>query len=135
MLELEVLIFLLQIPFIIFLWRLFNSAGENGLYALIPIYNILILLKVVRLKWFFVLIYLLPIFFLFLDQELMFMSYLISSFFTFFLIYRAFICVGKKPYHFMEFLLEVTILSPIIFLVLSTDNLNYDPLKLTEKSI
>jgi hypothetical protein len=132
---LGLLIFLLQIPFIIFLWRLFNSAGEKGWYSLIPIYNLIILLKIVRLKWIFVFIYFLPTIFVFVNQELSFVSSLASVFFTMILVYRALVCIGKKPHHFMEFLLEVTILSPIIFLVLSTDNLNYDPLRLKQKSL
>ena len=132
---LVLLIFLLQIPFIIFLWRLFNSAKEKGWHSLIPIYNLIILLKIVRLKWIFIFLYFLPIIFVFVNQELSFVSALASVFFTMILVYRALVCIGKKPYHFMEFLLEVTILSPIIFLVLSTDNLNYDPLRLKQKSL
>ena len=132
---LGLLIFLLQIPYRIFLWRLFNSAGEKGWYSLIPIYNIIIFLKIVQLKWIFVFLYFLPIIFVFVNQELSFVSTLAFVFFTIFLVYRALVCIGKKPYHFMEFLLEFTILSPIIFLVLSTDNLHYDPLRLKQKSI
>jgi hypothetical protein len=131
---LEALSLLLQIPFIIFLWRLFVSAGEKGWYSLIPIYNIIILLKIVRLKWFFAFFYLLPLIFEFANQDLIFVAYLISGFFTIYLVYRALVCIGKKPYHFMEFLMEMGILSPIIFLVLSTDNLNYDPSRLGKSS-
>ena len=128
---LALFIFLLQIPFMIFKWRLFNSAGEKGWYSLIPIYNIVILLKIVRLKWIFVFLYLLPI----IAVSVLPPIFLVTVFFTMFLVYRALVCIGKKPYHFMEFLFEVTILSPIFFLVLSIDSLNYDPLRLKHKSL
>ena len=129
---LEALSLLLQIPFIIFLWRLFVSAGEKGWYSLIPMYNIIIFLKIVRLKWFFSILYLLPLIFGFFNQDLSFAAGLILGFFTIYLVYRALVCLGKKPYHFMELLIEVTILNPIIFSVLLTESLNYDSSRLNK---
>ena len=131
---LAVLSLLLPIPFIIFLWRLFVSAGEKGWHSLIPIYNIIIFLKIVRLKWFFALLYLLPLIFGFFNQDLFFASCLILSSFFLFKIYRALVCIGKKPYHFMEFFIEVGILNPIIFSVLLTESLNYDSSRLSKSS-
>ena len=125
------------IPFFIFLWKLFDSAGEVGWGSLIPIYNIIILLKIVRLKWFFVLLYFLPIIFILpvpvlnsvFVTVLIPVVYLCSIFFSLYVVYRAFVCIGKKPYDLMGFLFEVGIISPIVFLVLSND-LHYDPSEL-----
>ena len=136
---------LLVIPGFLFLWRLFDSAGEKGWCSLIPIYNVIILLKIVRLKWFFVFLYFLSTIFMFVQDiadyyewhlsgdvsillsnpMLIFVVYLSSIFFSFYVFYRVFVSIGKKPYDLMGFLFEVTILSPIVFLVYS-DDLNYD---------
>jgi len=120
------LLLALHIPAFVFLFKLFESANENGWYSLIPIYNLIILLKIVQIKAFFIIIYLLPLLSYFINQELFFITNLLSGLFTLYLIYRSLISIGKKPYHFMNFLIEFTILSPIIYLVLSSDNLRYD---------
>ena len=112
------------IPPYVFFWNLFNSANEKGWYSLIPIYNIIILLKIVNIRWFFILIYLPQVIFmsdLISNPILSLLSILISIIFSFYLYYRALIFIGKKPYDLMGFLFDMTILSPIFFLVHSNE--------------
>jgi hypothetical protein len=42
-------------------WQIFTKAGEEGWKAIIPIYNIIILLKIVGREWWWVLLMLIPI--------------------------------------------------------------------------
>jgi hypothetical protein len=39
------------------LWKLFTKAGEPGWAALVPIYNIIVLLKISSMPWWWVLLY------------------------------------------------------------------------------
>jgi hypothetical protein len=43
------------------LWRVFTKAGEEGWKAIIPIYNWIILLKIVGREWWWILLWLIPI--------------------------------------------------------------------------
>ena len=45
-------------------WKMFEKAGEDGWKAIIPIYNILILLKIVGREWWWILLALIPFVFL-----------------------------------------------------------------------
>jgi hypothetical protein len=51
----------LYVLFVAGLWKTFEKAGEAGWKAIIPIYNILILLKMVGREWWWILLMLIPI--------------------------------------------------------------------------
>jgi len=42
-------------------WMMFEKAGEAGWKAIIPIYNIIVLLKIVGREWWWVILFLIPI--------------------------------------------------------------------------
>ena len=42
-------------------WKMFEKAGEAGWKAIIPIYNLLILLKIVGREWWWIILMLIPI--------------------------------------------------------------------------
>jgi hypothetical protein len=42
-------------------WMIFTKAGEAGWKAIIPIYNVLVLLKIVGREWWWILLMLIPI--------------------------------------------------------------------------
>ncbi len=42
-------------------WQIFTKAGEEGWKAIIPIYNIIILLKIVGREWWWILLMLIPL--------------------------------------------------------------------------
>ena len=44
---------------IIVIWKMFKKAGKKGWYALIPIYNIIVLLEIAGFKWYYIFGYLL----------------------------------------------------------------------------
>jgi len=41
-------------------WKIFEKAGQPGWAAIVPIYNILIILKVLKMDWWHILIMLIP---------------------------------------------------------------------------
>ncbi len=41
-------------------WMMFEKAGEDGWKAIIPIYNLIVLLKIVGREWWWVLLFLIP---------------------------------------------------------------------------
>jgi hypothetical protein len=43
------------------LWRVFTKAGQPGWAALIPIYNFIVLLKIIGRPWWWILLFLVPI--------------------------------------------------------------------------
>lgn len=43
------------------MWRIFTKAGEEGWKAIIPIYNIVVLLKIVGRPWWWLLLMLIPL--------------------------------------------------------------------------
>jgi len=46
---------------VIALWKIFTKAGEEGWKSLIPIYNYIVLLKIVGRPWWWLLLFLIPI--------------------------------------------------------------------------
>ncbi len=60
------MIFLLAIGFSIFLlicrWRIFKKAGKEGWESLIPIYNIIVLLEIVKKPTWWIFLFLIPIY-------------------------------------------------------------------------
>lgn len=55
------IIALLIIPQLIGLWKLFDKVGEKGWKALIPVYNILIVLKMVNRPWWWIFYLMIPL--------------------------------------------------------------------------
>ncbi|MBS0188589.1 MAG: signal peptidase I [Planctomycetes bacterium] len=47
--------------FIVTFWKLFGKAGQPGWYALIPIFNVYILLKIVGRPWWWLILFMIPI--------------------------------------------------------------------------
>ncbi len=39
---------------IVVLWKLFVKAGKTGWYSIVPVYNIVVLLEIVGLKWYYI---------------------------------------------------------------------------------
>lgn len=58
------LVFLGIVPFFLLtfigMWGVFSKAGEEGWKAFIPIYNLVVLLKIVDKPWWWVLLYFIP---------------------------------------------------------------------------
>ncbi len=46
---------------IVALWKIFTKAGEEGWKSIIPIYNTIILLKIVGRPWWWILLFLIPL--------------------------------------------------------------------------
>lgn len=46
---------------VIGLWKVFSKAGKPGWAAIVPIYNLLVLLSVINKPWWWLLLYLVPI--------------------------------------------------------------------------
>lgn len=46
---------------IISMWKIFNKAGKPGVAAIVPIWNIIVLLEVAGLEWWYMLLMLIPI--------------------------------------------------------------------------
>jgi hypothetical protein len=53
--------FLLFVLVIVAYWKIFTKAGEEGWKAIIPIYNIIVLLKIVGRPWWWILLMLIPL--------------------------------------------------------------------------
>ena len=49
------------VAFVAGLWMVFTKAGEDGWKAIIPIWNVLILLKIVGREWWWIILMLIPI--------------------------------------------------------------------------
>lgn len=58
----NILQILVTIVIIISLWKIFQKAGEKGWYAIVPIYNLYILTKIIGKKWWWVILYIIPYF-------------------------------------------------------------------------
>ena len=61
---LGILLFIYLALFVVFIasfWIIFTKAGEAGWKSLIPIYNLIILLKIVGREWWWILLMLIPI--------------------------------------------------------------------------
>ena len=62
---LNLLIFILQLGIAIFLiasaWTVFTKAGKPGWASIIPIYNIIVLLEIVKKPWWWILLLLIPL--------------------------------------------------------------------------
>jgi hypothetical protein len=46
---------------IVSLWKVFEKAGEPGWAAIIPIYNVIVLLKIIGKPWWWILLLLIPV--------------------------------------------------------------------------
>lgn len=58
------IVLLIQLALIVFFivtfWKIFAKAGQPGWYAIIPIFNIFILLKIVGRPWWWLILFLIP---------------------------------------------------------------------------
>jgi hypothetical protein len=54
------LIIVLFVLYVAAWWQIFTKAGEEGWKAIIPIYNIIVLLKIVGREWWWILLMLIP---------------------------------------------------------------------------
>jgi hypothetical protein len=54
-------LFALMILIWVAFWKIFTKAGEAGWKALIPIYNVIVLLRIVGRPWWWLLLYFVPI--------------------------------------------------------------------------
>lgn len=43
------------------MWRIYRKAGQHGWAAIIPIYNIIVLLRIVGRPWWWVILFLIPL--------------------------------------------------------------------------
>ena len=53
-----IFVFAIAVFAIVVQWKLFTKAGKEGWYALIPIYNLVVLQEIAGFKWYYVFIYL-----------------------------------------------------------------------------
>ncbi len=60
-----IVVLILYLAFIVFLiasmWKIFSKAGEPGWASIVPIYNIIIMLKIAGKPWWWVFLLILPI--------------------------------------------------------------------------
>ncbi len=57
----EVIILGVYVLFVAGLWQVFTKAGEDGWKAIIPIWNTLVILKIVGREWWWILLMLIPL--------------------------------------------------------------------------
>ncbi|WP_053406447.1 DUF5684 domain-containing protein [Persicobacter sp. CCB-QB2] len=88
---------------IVALWKIFEKAGQEGWKAIIPIYNIIILLEIIGKPWWWLLLLFLPIINIFIYVM---MCHLTSQ------------SYGKG----IGFTLGLIFLSPIFYLILGLDS-------------
>jgi hypothetical protein len=51
---------ILVVVYVAAYWRIFEKAGQPGWAAIIPIYNIIVLLRVIERPWWWILLFLIP---------------------------------------------------------------------------
>lgn len=62
-LGLGIILFALAIVIVMIIaqWKIFEKAGKPGWASLIPIYNVIVLLEIIRKPWWWILMFLIPI--------------------------------------------------------------------------
>ena len=101
---------LLVVLMIVSYWRIFTKANQPGWAILIPIYNLIVLLNIVKKPWWWLFLLLIP---------------LINIIFAIIITYRLALSFGKG----VGFAIGLIFL-PIIFLpILAFDNSTYTPLQ------
>ncbi len=106
---------------VIAMWQIFEKAGESGWKSLIPIYNLYILLKIVRFNWLLLLgllIFIIP-----------FVGWVIGTIYVFILqciiSYRLARSFGKE----LGYTLGLIFLTPIFYLILGFSKAKFKALK------
>ena len=106
---------------VIAMWQIFTKAGEAGWKSLIPIYNLYILLKLIRFNWWLLLgllIFIIPI-----------LGWIIGGIYVFVLqciiCYRLARSFGKD----IGYTIGLIILTPIFYLILGFGSSKYKALK------
>lgn len=106
---------------VVAMWKIFEKAGEAGWKSLIPIYNLYILLKIIRFNWLLLLgllIFIIPI-----------VGWVVGAIYMFVL--QAIICYrlarsfGKE----LGYTIGLLLLAPIFYLMLGFGDAKYKALK------
>lgn len=102
-------IFSVAVVFIIAMWKIYAKAGQPGWAAIVPIYNYIILLEIVRKPWWWLLMMMIP---------------LVNIYFGVAVLDRLSKSFGKTS----GFTVGLILLSPIFFMILAFDGSPYTPL-------
>lgn len=94
---------------IIVMWKMFEKAGKEGWKSIVPIYNIITLLEIVGLKWYYILLYCLT----FIPK----VGGLLSLFFTFVVMVKLAKSYGKD----IGFGVGLTLVSIVFMAILAFD--------------
>ena len=113
-----IIFYILQV---VAMWKIFEKAGEAGWKSLIPIYNLYILLKLIRFNWWLLLgllIFIIPV-----------LGWLIGTIYVFVLqviiCYRLSRSFGKE----LGYTIGLILLTPIFYLILGFGSAKYKDLK------
>ncbi len=113
-----IIFYILQV---VAMWKIFEKAGEAGWKSLIPIYNLYILLKLVRFNWWLLLgllIFIIPIIGWVIGAIYMFVLQVIIC-------YRLSRSFGKE----LGYTIGLLLLAPIFYLILGFGSAKYKALK------
>lgn len=113
-----IIFYILQV---VAMWKIFEKAGEAGWKSLIPIYNLYILLKLIRFNWWLLLgllIFIIPIIGWVIGAIYMFVLQVIIC-------YRLSRSFGKE----LGYTIGLLLLAPIFYLILGFGSAKYKALK------
>lgn len=113
-----IIFYILQV---VAMWKIFEKAGEAGWKSLIPIYNLYILLKIIRFNWLLLLgllIFIIPIIGWVIGAIYMFVLQVIIC-------YRLSRSFGKE----LGYTIGLLLLTPIFYLILGFGSAKYKALK------
>lgn len=113
-----IIFYILQV---VAMWKIFEKAGEAGWKSLIPIYNLYILLKLIRFNWWLLLgllIFIIPIIGWVIGAIYMFVLQVIIC-------YRLSRSFGKE----LGYTIGLLLLTPIFYLILGFGSAKYKALK------
>jgi|AntAceMinimDraft_17_1070374.scaffolds.fasta_scaffold02082_8 hypothetical protein len=102
---------------IVSVWIIFNKAKQPGWAAIIPVYNILVMLKVAKKPWWWIIIFILPAFFATI-HVLFVILYIIAIIFSIMAIHGISTNFGKGA----GFTVGLVLLSVIFFPILAFDS-------------
>ncbi len=107
----------IAILMIISVWIIFNKAKQPGWAAIIPIYNVLVMLKVAKKPWWWIIIFILPGFF-YSVHVLFVILYILAIVFSIMMIHGISTNFGKGA----GFTVGLVLLSVIFFPILAFDS-------------
>lgn len=99
-------LFALWIVVIVAMWKVFTKAGEAGWQSIIPIWNVIVLLRIVGRPWWWVLLFLIPIV-------------------TFVIVIIVMLDLSRSFGHGVGFAVGLVFLPPIFFIVLGFGDSRY----------